>query len=294
MARELKHIVVTGSQGQLGREFQKISMDSPCRFTFLSKRELDITSGQSQVTLGTLQPDIVVNCAAYTAVDQAEDEKELAMTVNAGGAEKLATICADLNVPIIHFSSDYVYHNRLRRPLKETDPTRPKSVYGKSKLKGEKLIQKVHPFPIIIRVSWLYSTFGKNFPKTMLHLAQERTSLRIVADQIGAPTNARDLAHSVIEIIENNQSDNWADISGVYNFSNEGSTSWYKIACFIIEYAELDCLIHPIKSIEYPTKAKRPRYSILNLSKFNRTFGGGISKWEESMKICLSELLNER
>ncbi|MDH3649574.1 MAG: dTDP-4-dehydrorhamnose reductase [Saprospiraceae bacterium] len=290
----MSRIVVTGCQGQLGREFQRIAAQSESHsFQLFSRGQMDITQRDLTARLREAKPNIVINCAAYTAVDQAEVEKELAFATNAYGAQNMARACAKLNVPLVHFSSDYVYHNKFRRPLRESDPTRPKGVYARSKLKGEQLIVEAHPLHLIVRVSWLYSVFGSNFPKTILHLARNRPNIKVVSDQVGAPTSAADLANTIVRITSRNSITDWKKKSGIYNYSNLGHTNWYAIARHIVKVAGLPCSVQSIKSRDYPTKAPRPRYSMLNLSKFRATFGVDLKEWKESLDLCLSELLNE-
>ena len=285
-------ILVTGASGQLGQEFARIAKETGRDdFIFWTKSEADICAADVGQRIRSLQPAILINCAAYTAVDQAESQATQAYEVNAEAVKNLAIITNDLSIPMIHFSSDYVYHNHLRRPLLETDPMHPKSVYAKSKLKGEKLLQAHHQFPMIFRVSWLYSTFGKNFPKTILRLASDRNQLNVVHDQIGAPTYARDLALGIVKIIDQiGGRDQWNKVSGVYNFSNEGITNWAEIASFVVHFSQLNCQINPISSREFPTAAVRPRFSKLNLSKFRQTFDQEIRPWQDALEECLSEL----
>lgn len=290
----MRPIVVTGAGGQLGQEFQKLSSKYSFRFEFLGRKDFDITSVTSRQIIDTLNPAAVINCAAYTAVDKAEEEKALAMRVNAIAVQQLGRVCEALDIPIIHFSSDYVYHNSLRRPLEETDPTRPKGVYARSKLKGEKLLLKSHSYPLVFRVSWLYSTFGHNFPKTMLRLGADRTELTVVKDQIGAPTYAEDLADAVLKILDNHLGDQtFKNIHGVYNFSNTGVTNWAGIADRVMRTAGLSCKITPIRSIEYPTAAPRPRYSKMSLAKFKKIFEIPLQPWEDRLDDCIRTLLNE-
>lgn len=285
-------ILVTGASGQLGQEFRRIAKEtSRDEFIFWTKAMVNICAADAGHQIRRLQPAILINCAAYTNVDQAEIEAKQAYEVNAEAVKNLASITNDLSIPMIHFSSDYVYHNHLRRPLLETDPLHPKSVYAKSKLKGEKLLQAHHQFPMIFRVSWLYSTFGKNFPKTILRLASDRDQLNVVQDQVGAPTYARDLALGILKIIDQMRDrDQWSKVSGIYNFSNEGMTNWAEIASFVVHFSQLNCQINPISSREFPTAAVRPRFSKLNLSKFKQTFDQDIRPWRDAMEECLSEL----
>ncbi len=289
-------ILVTGSTGQLGREFKALENDySNISFVFTERAQIDLARPDTLSFIYEVTPDLVIHCAAYTAVDKAEEEAAFARQVNGKSVGTLGRICQDLQIPVIHFSSDYVYHNNLRRPLTEDDPTRPKGLYAKSKLLGENLLMQEHSFPLIFRVSWLYSTYGHNFPKTMLRLGKERESLTIVNDQIGAPTYAKDVAMMVMNLASQaGDKKEWTQWSGIYNYCNTGQTNWSEIASFIMEKAGLSCEIIPIPSIKYPTPAPRPRYSVLNLLKFSRIFKLPVRTWQEAMDDCLKELLNER
>ncbi|NND09469.1 MAG: dTDP-4-dehydrorhamnose reductase [Saprospiraceae bacterium] len=290
----MKSILVTGAAGQLGSEFERLSRSiKDFHFIFTTRTQIDLARPETFETINDLQPDIVINCAAYTAVDQAESERETAMAYNANILADLAQICAAREIPIIHFSSDYVYHNALRRPLRETDPTRPKGAYAKSKLKGEKVLLQHHPNPLIFRVSWLYSSFGHNFPKTILRLIKERDLLNIVNDQIGAPTYASDVARMVVEVSRQMEG-LWHEKFGIYNYCNIGTTTWSGIAQHIVDRTGSSCKINPIPSVQYPTLAPRPRYSVLNLSKFKKNFDLPIPHWQDSLDHCLDLLLNEK
>lgn len=290
----MRPIVVTGAGGQLGLEFQKLASQYPFTFKFLGRKDFDITAVTSRQIIETINPVAVINCAAYTAVDKAEEEKAQAMRVNAIAVQQLGRVCEALDIPIIHFSSDYVYHNLLRRPLQESDPTRPKGVYAKSKLKGEKLLLESHSYPLIFRVSWLYSTFGYNFPKTMLRLGAERSELTVVRDQVGAPTYAEDLADAVLKILDKHlKEQTLRNFQGIYNFSNTGISNWAGIADRVMKTAGLSCEIVPIRSVEYPTAAHRPRYSKLSLAKFKKIFEIPLQPWEDRLDHCIRTLLNE-
>ena len=284
-------ILITGANGQLGQEFSRLPYNAREETIFWTRQDVDICDHQLEQKIKAVHPTHLINCAAYTAVDLAESQPERAFMVNADAVANLAEVCTKLNIPMIHFSSDYVYHNHLRRPLEESDPTRPKGVYAKSKLKGEQFFMGRHPYPLIFRVSWLYSTFGNNFPKTILGLASKREQLNVVKDQVGAPTYAKDVAEMVIRIIRNQRStQDWKKISGIYNYSNEGLTNWYEMASFIVRFSQLNCQINPIPSRDFPTAASRPRYSKLNLSKFRVTFGNEIRDWQDAMEECLMNL----
>ncbi len=287
-------ILVLGATGQLGQEFAQASRAYPGTDCMLwTRADFDITRSDHLAKIGALAPDVVINCIAYTAVDKAETAREEAMAVNATGVGDLARTCAAHDIQIVHFSSEYVYHNYLRRPLVETDVTRPKGIYAKSKLKGEQLLLAHHPHPLIFRISWLYSTFGHNFPKTILRLARERDELRVVNDQIGAPVYGRDVALAVLHIVHQQMGKAWQPIAGIYNYSNEGTTHWAEIAQHVVQKAGLSCRIQAIPSRLYPMAAPRPRYGKMNLTKFKQVFQLTIPHWRDSMDICLDQLLNE-
>lgn len=285
-------MLITGASGQLGQEFARIGQETGRDdLVFWTRETGNICDPDIGQRIRDLSPGLLINCAAYTAVDQAEEEAAQAYQVNAEAVRNLGIVAQDLGIPVIHFSSDYVYHNQLRRPLLETDPVRPKSVYAKSKLKGEQYLMAHHAFPLIFRVSWLYSTFGRNFPKTIRHLASQREHLNVVCDQVGVPTYARDLALAIMKIVDHMRSLNaWQQVAGIYNYSNEGMTNWAEIADFIVRFDHLPCRINPIPGRQYPTRAARPRYSKLNLSKFRETFKQPIRPWQEALAECLSEL----
>lgn len=289
----MKRVIVTGSGGQLGREFQVLASDfKQLAFSFYSRSEGDISSLEFLKKLEKSKADVIINCAAYTAVDKAESERKKAKEINADAVGRLGELASKIGSAFIHFSSDYVYHNNRKRPQRETDPTRPKSVYAKTKLRGEKLLTQMHQFPLIFRVSWLYSTFGHNFPKTMLRLGAEKAALNVVSDQVGAPTYAKDLAHTVLQIVDKmNDHTDWSQIKGIYNYCNSGTTNWAEMASFIMSHANLSCQINPIPSTQYPTPAARPRNSRLDLTKFSRIFGMSVPSWQSSMVECLDLLL---
>ncbi len=289
---DLKHkqrILVTGVNGQLGQEFAFLADQFLAfEFIFKTKAELNICD---EVALdkffATEQIDYCLNCAAYTAVDKAEKEEELAWKVNVKAVASIGEMCVRHDVQIIHFSTDYVYHDHQNIAYKETDSTHPQGVYATTKLEGEKQLQKVHPNAMIIRTSWVYSVFGHNFVRTMLRLGKEREELGIVCDQIGTPTNARDLAGAILQILSNVESDalDKSTLKGVFNYSNEGICSWYDFAQAIFEISGIHCKIKPIESKDYPTPAKRPPFSVLNKSKFKSTFNIEIPHWRESLKM---------
>jgi len=299
-------VLVTGANGQLGQAIQSISKNhKEIDFVFCSSSKLDITNLENcQAVFSTYQPHFCINAAAYTAVDKAESEPSKAFDINANGAENLAITCKKFNTILIHISTDFVfdayfsdgvayYDRELRLPLKsnfgltETDVPFPSGVYGLTKLQGEQAIQANLDKHFIIRTSWVYSQFGNNFMKTMLRLASERDSLSVVADQIGTPTNAVDLAEVLIKII---QSSNSKLSFGIYNFSNEGQCSWYDFANEIFRQKGVSIDLKPILTSAYPTLAKRPAYSVLDKTKIKSTFDIKINDWQTSLSACLKQL----
>ena len=303
-------VLVTGANGQLGQAIQSISGKYPeIDFVFCSSSDLDITNLENcQVVFDEFQPQFCINAAAYTAVDKAESEPAKAFDINANGAENLAITCKKFNTILIHISTDFVfdayfsegiayYDRELRLPLKsnlgltETDVPFPSGVYGLTKLQGEQAIQANWDKHFIIRTSWVYSQFGNNFMKTMLRLASERDRLSVVADQIGTPTNAVDLAEVLIKIIESCHAELIsASNYGIYNFSNQGQCSWYDFAKEIFHQKGVSIDLKPIPTSAYPTPAKRPAYSVLDKTKIKRTFGVEIKEWQTSLATCINQL----
>jgi len=290
----MKRIIVIGATGQVGRELDNWREAFPgFRFYAPGRSELDLADpGSIRRTLSQAGEAFCINCAAYTAVDRAESEPEQARLINATGAGRLAEACAEAGIPLIHLSTDYVYHNHLNRPLREDDPTHPRGVYAKTKLEGDRLVLDRHPDSMVIRSSWIYSPFGNNFVKTMLRLGSERPLLRVVYDQIGAPTYARDLARALLDIIaltETGQApaDTWGRI---YHYANEGVCSWYDFAMAIFERCGINCLVEAIESIDFPTPAPRPCFSVLNKDRIKDTFGLRIPHWRDSLQDCLERL----
>lgn len=282
------NILVTGSNGQVGSELQALANSYPnFSFIFVDKADLDIGDNAAvQAFFEAKNFDYCINCAAYTAVDKAESDSETAYLVNALGPKNLAIACQKHQTRLVQISTDYVYHNNQNTPFKETDATSPQSVYGRSKLEGEKLALSNNPETLIIRTSWVYSSFGNNFVKTMLRLGKEREQLSIIFDQIGSPTYARDLAKAILDIIQQKPS----EFTGIYHYSNEGVCSWFDFAQAIFELEGIDCQIKPIETKDYPTPAKRPHFSLLNKNKIKATFALEIPYWRDSLKACL-ELL---
>lgn len=282
-------ILVTGSNGQLGKELQVLAQNHPqFRFVFASREDLKIHHyGLVENFFIATRPQYCINCAAYTAVDKAEDEREVAMLVNGEAVGNLAAVCKKYQTKFIHISTDYVFDGENEIPYKEDDTTNPINVYGASKLLGEQLCMKEDATAIIIRTSWVYSSFGHNFVKTMMRLMWERTELSVVSDQVGSPTYAADLAQVILTIINNYQLSiiNWH--SGIYHYSNEGKISWYEFALAIKELTGSKSVVHPILTDEYPTPAKRPKFSLLNKEKIKTVFQIQIPGWKESLKKCV-------
>ncbi|NCT93505.1 MAG: dTDP-4-dehydrorhamnose reductase [Chitinophagaceae bacterium] len=278
-------IVVTGVQGQLGWEIQALhgAFLHQYDFLFLSRQAMDLSApGSITEFFSRYQPAVVINCAAYTAVDKAETEQALAYTINAEAVAVLAQQCATAGTRLIHFSTDYVFNGRGTEPYQPGDATDPVNYYGYTKREGELLALQYHAQTTIIRTSWVYSSHGHNFVRTMLRLMKEKTSINVVNDQWGAPTYAADLAAAVMQIIEQPVQHN-----GIYHYANKGLISWYDFALAIRELAGLDCAIHPIPSSAYPTPAKRPAYSAMDTSSFETDFGIRIPDWKESLRTAL-------
>lgn len=285
-------IWVTGSNGQLGREIAVLAEKLPeADFIYTDVAELDITEldGVRHFVTGN-QPKYLINCAAYTAVDRAEEDSEAVFRVNAAGAENLARACSEGSVRLIHLSTDYVFDGASTFPYTEESEVNPQSVYGHSKLEGERKVADNNPDAIIIRTAWLYSSFGSNFVKTMLRLAGERPEVRVVADQTGSPTYARDLAEAILVLIEQSEANAGYWTPGLYHYSNEGVCSWYDFAVAIMEEAGVSCRVIPVTTAEFPTVAKRPAYSVLSKSKLRYTFGLDIPHWRRSLRECLKLL----
>lgn len=282
-----KTILVTGSGGQLGMELWRLSDKFPSyRFLFTTKDQLAIDNFlQVKRFFEEQQIDVCINCAAYTAVDKAESEKEKAFLINADAAGNLATVCKAHQTQLIHISTDYVFDGTSSNAYKEEDKISPINIYGESKLRGEELVLNNDPSAIIIRTSWVYSSFGNNFVKTMLRLFSERESLNVVNDQYGCPTYAADLATAIMTIVEQTDTETK---NGIYNYSNEGIITWYQFALAIKEAVNSKCSINPIPTSSYPTPATRPQYSVLDTSKIKETFGMAIPNWKYSLKECLS------
>lgn len=283
-----KKIIVTGANGQLGNCIQKIAeqYEADYQLEFLSSQDLDITDEDAvQDYFDTEKPSYCINAAAYTAVDLAEKEEEKAFAVNAFGVENLAKACKKTKATLIHISTDYVFDGETNLPYDEDNFTNPIGVYGQSKRKGEELALEENPKTIIIRTSWLYSEFNKNFVKTMLSLFQTKEELSIVADQFGQPTNANDLAKTIMHIVDSPQKE-----YGIFHFSNYPETTWFHFAEKIAEFSGSNILLKPIPTEEYPTPAKRPKRSTMCLDKIEKIYKVELKHWENSLEDCVEIL----
>lgn len=282
------NILVTGSNGQLGNEMRVLSQSYPQHtYFFTDVEDLDITQRAMVADYVTANAiDLIVNCAAYTNVDKAEEDESNALKINA----EALSVLGSQGIHVVHVSTDYVFSGEEHRPCRETDQVAPRTVYGYTKYEGEKRLLAVCPEAVIIRTAWLYSAYGNNFVKTMIRLGQERQELRVVFDQVGTPTYAADLAQAIFTII---QSPVWRP--GVFHFSNEGVCSWYDFTLAIHHlYGGIDCRIVPILSEEYAYKTPRPHYSVLDKSKYKKTFGVSIPHWLESLEKCITSLKEQQ
>lgn len=286
----LPTILVTGGNGQLANEIRELSSGFPAfKFLFTSREELPIEDKEAVESFFQDQSiQYCINCAAYTAVDKAENEIEKAFLINAEAVGNLATICKNHGAKFIHISTDYVYDGTKGEPLKETDDVGPINIYGRSKLKGEELALENNPASIVIRTSWVYSSFGANFVKTMLRLFPVKEQLNVVSDQVGSPTYAADLAEVIIQFVQ--KMETGQSFSGIYNYSNSGITNWYEFALSIKELSKSNCKILPVSSSAYITPAKRPLYSVMDTSKVKATLKIDIPFWKDSLKRCLAKI----
>lgn len=285
------NILITGCTGQLGRSFRRafLNLDHNCFFTSFPEGEgadtLDITDADAVMShIRDNDIDVIINCSAYTDVEKAEEDEDAAFAVNASAVANLASVAQATGTLLIHFSTDYVFDGKACRPYSEDAPTAPANVYGRSKLAGEQAIVSSGCRYMIFRTAWLYSVYGKNFVKTMAGLTSRLPEVKVVCDQVGTPTYAQDLADSVVEIIE-------ADMlsrTGIYNYTDEGVCSWYDLAKEVNDLMNHDCNVVPCGSEEYPVKAQRPAYSVLNKKKFKETFGIDIPHWRDSL-YCFAE-----
>jgi dTDP-4-dehydrorhamnose reductase len=281
------NILITGANGQLGNEMRLVSKHSTHRYFYTDVDELDITDINAiRIFVKDYAINVIVNCAAYTNVDKAEDDKEMADLLNHKAVENLAIVAKEADATLIHISTDYVFQGNQCVPCREDWEPHPNSVYGSTKLAGEESIISVGCKHIIIRTAWLYSPFGKNFVKTMQRLTAEKDQLKVVFDQVGTPTYAGDLANVINKIVE----ENMLDKQGIYHFSNEGVISWYDFAKEICELSGNQCDIQPCHSDEFPSKVKRPHFSVLDKTKIKETFHLRIPYWKDSLKKCINIL----
>ena len=286
------NILVTGSNGQLGSEIKELSQDYSYNFFFTDRNNIDITSKDDiRKFCQTNSINVIINCAAYTAVDKAESDHQNANLVNRKAVKKLSIVAKELNIKLIHISTDYVFDGKNFKPYVEEFQTNPQSIYGKTKLDGENELLDINPLnSIIIRTSWVYSYYGNNFVKTMLRLGKEKEELGVIFDQVGTPTYAKDLAITILDIIpqiENSKVE-------IYNYSNEGVLSWYDFAKEIMKMAKLNCKVKAIETYQYPTPAIRPHFSLLNKSKIKSKFNLEIPYWKDGLDDCLKRLGERR
>ncbi|MBG8552492.1 dTDP-4-dehydrorhamnose reductase [Hymenobacter guriensis] len=279
--------LVFGGGGQLGQCLQHVAQQRNLTdIVFLPEEQANILEPAAlRETFTRYQPSYIINCAAYTAVDKAEDEVDLARRVNRDGAENLARLCGEFGATLLHISTDFVFAGTGNQPLTETDEAAPISVYGLTKLEGEEVIPRHTSQYFILRTSWLYSEYAGNFVKTMLRFGREREEMRVIWDQLGTPTYAIDLAGCLLHVIQSGST-----AYGLYHYSNEGVTSWYDFAAAIFELGGLSTRVVPIRTAEYPTKATRPAFSVMDKTKVKKTLGLTIPHWRESLKVCLSRL----
>jgi dTDP-4-dehydrorhamnose reductase len=284
-------ILITGANGQLGNELKVASKKIFGHdFVFTDIEKLDITDGdRTNEFIRKSRPDWIINCAAYNSVDRAEEEHEKAMMINGLAVRNISSVIRDSACRFIHMSSEYVFDGRSTVPYRESDKPNPLSAYGRSKAEGEKYAL-LHPGTIVIRTSWLYSSFGNNFVRTILKLAGEQDSIKVVNDQVGTPTYAADLAHAILQIITSVNNHQIAFNAGIYNFSNEGSCSWYEFAGAIIGEAGLKCRVIPVETKDYHSVAARPAYSVLSKVKITENYRIAIPHWRTSLAKCIKEI----
>ena len=283
----MKTILITGANGQLGNSMRAATAGSINRYIFTDVAELDITDRNAVInTVAKEKVDVIVNCAAYTNVDKAEDDTDAAFRLNCTAVENLAAAAKREDATLIHISTDYVFEGNANKPITEEEKTNPQGVYGRTKLAGEEAVIATGCKHIILRTAWLYSPYGKNFVKTMQQLTSSKEKLNVVFDQVGTPTYAADLAELICHIIENDK----LHIHGTFHYSNEGVCSWYDFAKEICELSGNSCDIQPCHSNEFPTKVKRPHFSVLDKTKVKNCFGITIPHWKESLRKCIKEL----
>ncbi|MGL6179066.1 MAG: dTDP-4-dehydrorhamnose reductase [Tannerellaceae bacterium] len=284
----MKKILVTGANGQLGSELKDILGANNEQVVYTDVAQLDITKlDLVRAFIKEHKVTDIINCAAYTAVDKAETDQDIAYMVNCIAPKNLATVAAEENCRLIHVSTDYVFSGEACTPYVESDPTSPLGVYGRTKLAGEEAVTDSGCDSVIIRTSWLYSAYGNNFVKTMMRLGKERDQLNVVFDQVGTPTYAGDLAAAIVKLI---QSQDLVDVSGLYHFSNEGVCSWYDFAQEIMDLEGITCNVQPILSSQYPTPVRRPSFSVLDKAKIKKDLNMTIPYWKHSLIMCLRKL----
>ncbi|HBJ77165.1 MAG TPA: dTDP-4-dehydrorhamnose reductase [Porphyromonadaceae bacterium] len=291
------NVLVTGSNGQLGNEMQRLGKKSPNRYIFSDIIKLEGCENAIQLDITNLTElrrivkeegiEVIVNCAAYTNVEKAEDDYKTADLINHTATSYLAEVCKEVNATLIHVSTDYVFGGDAHTPYKEEQSTNPLGVYGKTKYDGEQSILSSGCKYIILRTAWLYSSFGGNFVKTMMKLTKEKEELKVVFDQVGTPTFAGDLANAIFQIVEGKL---FVGKEGIYHYTNEGMCSWYDFAVEICDLCHHSCSISPCHTEEFPTRAKRPHFSVLDKSKFKKTFNLSIPHWKKSLRVCIEEL----
>ena len=285
-------VLVTGASGQLGQSFALLA--TVCKdidFTLVTRKELDIIDLDTvHKYINKADYNIVINCAAYTAVDKAESDFDMANQVNHLAVKQLADICKVKKIHLIHFSTDYIFNGKNFKPYIEADKAGPINIYGKTKQKGEDVLNEINPKGFLIRTSWVYSEYGNNFVRSIIRHARERDILNVVYDQVGSPTYANDLAKAVISIIRHPLFENMYAQENTYHYANEGVASWFDLTKEILELKNIECKVNPIETKDYSTAAKRPYYSLLNKTKLKETFGLKIPFWKDSLKQCLSKI----
>ena len=286
----IQKILVTGANGQLGWELSQLAATYPAfEFVFFDRSQLDLSFPETfEKIIQTISPDCIINTAAYTAVDKSETEKDLSYTINATAVQTLAIICKNLSIPFITYSTDYVFDGEATSPYTTSTKVDPVNYYGSTKAAGESMAMEANEDSIVIRTSWVFSSHGNNFVKTMLRLMKERDQLKIVADQKGRPTYARDLAIATMKMIEAINAGK--TIKGIYHFANQGETTWFDFAATIKANAGLTCDVQPIETKDFPTPAKRPAYSVLDTSKIENDLEIGIRHWEDALRECMDQL----
>ncbi len=288
-------ILVIGKNSQLGQSINKLINENKYddEFVFVGRGELDLSKEESIASyFDNNNFDVIVNCAAYTQVDKAEEEMNLADQVNHLAVKKLVGVAKEQQAKLIHISTDYVFDGESDKPYKETDATNPINIYGETKLKGEQVVQEIMPInAIIIRTSWLYSEYGNNFVDTMLRLGKERDELNVVNDQIGSPTYATNLADVILEIIQNTGFKEVDQATQIYHYSNKGEISWYEFAREVFKVAEIECKVKPMSTEQYPALANRPKNTVMNMDKIISNLNVSIFSWHDSLRACLYRLI---